>query len=451
VNSDAVKTDAHGNTSDLVFRNNVKFNGNDTVYNNVFYLKPGEKATFNGILEDQDYFVQEIGISNDYYDEIYVNDVKIDGVTAQQQGGVYASSVATPRNRAQVTFSNHCDPRNTNELRITKRLSQGSIADGDTFEFRVMLENADGELAAYYQGKYYIMDDNGDYYRYENNELVNNGQTKYELKAGNYGTIAGIPADFTVVIEDLVAGTDYYVDEIRVHEADADADVLIGNSSWTLESTELVVDEANGIGYDAPEITNAQIYDYATSGNKTGDALGRIAWNKDAQVVFTNKLNALDLKLKKVDDQNKALNGAKFNLTRKKGTAWEAYLSDITPSGENAEVDIRSLRSGLYRLEETVTPEGYNILENKFVYFKVYSDNGTYKASLTNEAGEPATYELAGVSENNGVIMLNVKNMPGSELPQTGGTGTTAIYAAGVGLVCIAALGLVSKKLRNDL
>ena len=451
VNSDATKTDAHGNTTDLSFSNNVKFNGSDTVYNNVFYLKPGEKATFSGIPENQDYYVQEIGINNNYYDEIYVNDVKIEGVTVEGQNGVYASSAATPRNRAQVTFSNHCDPRNTNELRITKRLAPGSRADGDTFEFRVMLENADGVLDDYYQGKYYIKDDSGNYYRFENNQLVNNGQTKYELKAGNKGTIAGIPADFTVVIEDLVAGTDYYVDEIRVHEADENVDKLIGNSSWTLESRELVDDEANGIGYDAPEITNAQIHDYATDSDKRGSALGRIAWNKDAQVVFTNKLNALDVKLQKVDNQNQPLNGAKFDLTKKNGQVWQAYVSNIEPTGENATVDIRSLRPGVYRLEETVTPKGYNILENKYVYFKVYQENGKYKVSLTNEAGDITNNEFAGISESNGTFLLKVKNTPGEELPQTGGAGTIAIYAMGAGLVVIATLGLASKKMRNNL
>ena len=280
---------------------------------------------------------------------------------------------------------------------------------------------------------------------------MNNGQTKYELKAGNKGTIAGIPADFTVVIEDLVAGTDYYVDEIRVHEADENVDKLIGNSSWTLESRELVDDEANGIGYDAPEITNAQIHDYATDSDKRGSALGRIAWNKDAQVVFTNKLNALDVKLQKVDNQNQPLNGAKFDLTKKSGDAWKAYLSDITPSGDNATFDINSLRPGIYRLEETIAPKGYNILKNKFVYFKVYLEGGKYKAVLTNDAGEPTSYELAGISESNGVFMLNIKNTPGSELPQTGGMGTTALYAMGAGLVCIATLGFASKKLRNNL
>ena len=50
--------------------------------------------------------------------------------------GVYRSTDATPLNRARLTFTNHCDNRNANELLITKRLAAGSEAlyNGDTFE-----------------------------------------------------------------------------------------------------------------------------------------------------------------------------------------------------------------------------------------------------------------------------------------------------------------------------
>lgn len=448
VDSDATKTDTQGNTTDLVFNDNIKFSGNNTTYNKVFYLKPGEKATFTGIVEDQDYYVQEIGINHDYYDEIYVNNVKIDGQNAQQQNGVYRSTDATPRNRAQVTFTNHCDNRNVNELLITKRLAEGTPDVNDTFEFRVLLENGDGELTAYYQGKYYIRDDNNTYYRYENGKLVSNGETPYAYKAGNYGTIDEIPANYTVVIKDLVAGTDFYVDEIRTREAGTDQKVLIGESDW-----ELVGGAPTTANHDEAEITSVSVYDYATNGNKTVNALGSIAWNKDAQVTFTNQLPAANINLKKANKNDVGINGSTFNLTRKVGNTWSAVASDIKPEGtgdNEGTISLGQLRSGLYRLEETNAPNGYFITE-KYTYFKVYkNEDGNVIAAIVKEDGTlyPNSENAHMNDAANTVVVINTL---GSELPATGGIGTTVIYAMGAGVVAMAGLGMALNRRRNSL
>ena len=284
------KTDDDGDPVPLTFYNDVEINGVE--YDNVFYLKPGEAAVFSDIVKDQYYFVQEIGIDSDYYDEVYVNEVQIDGETAEAQDGIYKSSESTVRARPRITFKNKCDNRNSNELLITKRLAQGCTDNGDTFEFRVMLENASGKLVPYYQGKYYIRDDDGVYYKYQNGKLMPNGQTPYECTAGNYGTISEIPPDYTVVIKDLVAGTDFYVDEIRVKDA-AGTTKLVGQSGWKQDSR--VVSDC-----DDSDISDAEIYDYATNATLTDQSsLGRIAWNKDAKVVFTNSRRYGQLKIVK--------------------------------------------------------------------------------------------------------------------------------------------------------
>lgn len=204
-----------GTADRVTFYPGVQINGK--TYTNVFYLKPGEAATFAEMVEDTAYYVQELGVGTDYYDEIIVNDVKIDGREATEKDGIYPTSVATVGNRARVTYSNHCSEKNLNELRITKRLAPGSLDDGSTFEFRVLLENADGRLAPYSTGAYYIQNDDGDYFYYAGGKLTSNGKTPVVASvAGNNGTIAGIPAGYTVVIKDLLAGTDFYVEEIRL-------------------------------------------------------------------------------------------------------------------------------------------------------------------------------------------------------------------------------------------
>ena len=437
-----------GTDRSVDFHNGVKFFGHDTVYDNVFYLKPGEAAVFSNMIEDELYYVQELGIDDKYYDQIFVNDVQIVGEQVIEEDGIYKSTEATAKSRARVTFTNHCDVRNTNELRITKRLADPSENNGDTFEFRVMLENANGVLSDYYQGTYYIRDDDGVYYRYEDGRLVSNGQTPYPCAAGNNGTIAHIPPNYTVVIMDLVAGTDFYVDEIRVRPNGSSSDVLLANSDWVLQSTD--VSEC-----DEAEITGASIYDYASEETITGAALGRIAWNEDAQVVFTNKLASVDVKLKKVrEDGTTTISGSVFDLY-KYGNSWTSVRTDIepgkaasgtTPAVSNP-VDLGELGIGRYRLTERKAPDGYIILA-KHIYFQVYRDtkDGVVKARLTDEAGTAldspanmAAIDSPGTGDTP-AYTITVKNTPGAVLPNTGGPGTLPYTLGGIALIIASAL-----------
>lgn len=436
-----------GTNTPVTFHNDVNFFGNETVYNNVFYLKPGEAAVFSDMIEDELYYVQELGINDKYYDQIFVNDVQIVGEQVIEKDGIYKSTEATAKSRARVTFTNHCDEKNTNELRITKRLADKSKDNGDTFEFRVMLENANGELSDYYQGTYYIRDDAGVYYRYDGGRLVSNEETPYPCAAGNNGTIAHIPPNYTVVIKDLVAGTDFYVDEIRVRPNGSSSDVLLAKSDWILQSRDVS-------DYDAAEIKNASIYDYASGTTITGDALGRIAWNKDAQVVFTNKLASVDVQLKKVrEDGTTTISGSVFDLD-KYGNSWTSVKTDIepgkaasgtTPAVSNP-VDLGELGIGGYRLTETKAPDGYVIL-TKHIYFQVYRDtNGSVKARLTNEAGtaldspaDMAAIDGPGTGDTP-AYTITVKNTPGAVLPNTGGPGTLPYTLGGLMLIIASAL-----------
>lgn len=444
------KTDGNGDPVPVAFYNNVVINGK--TYDNVFYLKPTEAAVFSDLVEDEDYYVQEIGIDPTYYDEVYVNDVQIVGEQVIEEDGIYKSTEATPRNRARVTFTNRCDNRNSNELLITKRLAEGSEDNGDTFEFRVMLENAAGVLSAYYQGPYYIRDDEGVYYRYEGGQLVANGQTPYACTAGNYGTIAQIPPDYTVVIKDLVAGTDFYVDEIRVRPNGATSDVLIGDSEWELVSRETTEN-------DPAEITEATIWDYAQSSNITGSALGSIAWNKDAHVTFTNKYKTVDVQLKKVkEDGTTVLSGSVFDLAKYANSTWSNNIqTDITPGAEATAtteavpnpVDLGNLGVGKYKLTETKSPDGY-VIQTKYIYFEVYMDTDkSLKARLIDENGTALTdaqiAELRSTvtftsSSDDTVYTVTVINTPGAQLPNTGGSGTLLYTLSGLVLIFASAL-----------
>ena len=266
------------NTTDPVtFYDNVTIG--DETYDNVFYLKPGEAATFSGYyvngeytdFYDQDeYYVQEIGISTDYYDTVVINDVEVEG--GEEVDGIYVAPVDTLARRARVTYANNCADKNLNELRVTKQLEEGSEDDGSTFEFRVQLENNEsgdpygsGELVPYSVGQYYIK--RGDeYFYYVDGKLTSNGLTPIVASvSGQNGTIAGIPFGYTVVITKLLAGTDFHVEEIRLP------------ADWALKDKEAVAgtfdpSTLTGTGFNGDPI----------------EADGMIALDKDAEVIFTN-------------------------------------------------------------------------------------------------------------------------------------------------------------------
>lgn len=90
--------------------------------------------------------------------------------------------------------------------------------------------------------------------------------------------------------------------------------------------------------------------------------------------------------------------------------------------------EIEGLEKGIYYLKETTTPAGYNTCAEVTV---VIGENG----ALTQN--DSTTTEVA------------IENKAGSLLPETGGMGTTLIYAAGALLVAAAAVIMISKRRRE--
>ena len=110
------------------------------------------------------------------------------------------------------------------------------------------------------------------------------------------------------------------------------------------------------------------------------------------------------------------------------------------------------MAAGDYSVKEVVAPEGYNLLENAIDVTASNSDVKNYTTTITtyknadgkvvNEVTEDAI--STDVSVN--VVPLVVVNRAGTELPSTGGMGTTLFYALGGVLVTGAAILLVVKK-----
>ena len=83
-------------------------------------------------------------------------------------------------------------------------------------------------------------------------------------------------------------------------------------------------------------------------------------------------------------------------------------------------VNVRGLKPGTYYLEETHAPSGYNKL--------------TERKPVTITSGQTAAHEVY------------VENHAGAELPNTGGRGTTLLYAIGAALVIGAAVLLIARR-----
>jgi len=173
----------------------------------------------------------------------------------------------------------------------------------------------------------------------------------------------------------------------------------------------------------------------------TNDNSAWLTYSKQTTEEVTVALSTYEFDLNKVDSANNALAGAKFKLYDAEtagnvikvvatGTAGVYRVADATETGieemetdANGQLTVIGLDAKAYWLEETVAPAGYNKLTARV---KVDMTNG----NLIRE-------------ENKNV---NVVNQSGTELPSTGGMGTTMFYAIGGILVLAAVVLLVTKK-----
>lgn len=165
----------------------------------------------------------------------------------------------------------------------------------------------------------------------------------------------------------------------------------------------------------------------------------------------------------------------------------DAYLDDncIQPvwdeTGENlvgiSAAGLAGYEPGIYRLVETVVPQGFNKADDLFFMTDSLHENGEEGHSfrlfvtelsrddlsnlvnspsvnlLKDEEGEnPADVlgsETISVSEADGGIMeTTVLNVSGTMLPSTGGSGTTMLYVGG-SLLMLLAVGFIVIKVRK--
>lgn len=184
------------------------------------------------------------------------------------------------------------------------------------------------------------------------------------------------------------------------------------------------------------------------------------------------------LEVKKVDEANVSLDGAKFVVSRSNDLT-ESDLKDFNPvpdgKPDGYEKMIRLIDKGNntymvapdgytgavvyefsagaailqgfddqvdYYLYETVAPNGYNQL-NVPVSFKFFASYVSSESPLM-AAGYPKVSIDAGVETSS--MSASIVNKTGAELPSTGGIGTTIFYVLGSVMVLGAVVLLITKK-----
>ena len=130
---------------------------------------------------------------------------------------------------------------------------------------------------------------------------------------------------------------------------------------------------------------------------------------------------------------------------------WTDNKSEATDfiSGTNGKFAIKGLDDGTYYLQETKAPDGYN---TDSTLHKVTINATTSNGQAWDGSTNALTALSLGTVENSGdaatgIVSDMITNSKGSNLPSTGGMGTTLLYVAGGILVaCAAAYVVLNKK-----
>ena len=111
--------------------------------------------------------------------------------------------------------------------------------------------------------------------------------------------------------------------------------------------------------------------------------------------------------------------------------------ASVLTTNENGQIMLRGLDSGIYYLQETKAPAGYNLMETpvKVEIAPTYDKDG----NLTS-----VEYKVDDIKQESNTV--GVRNSSGSTLPVTGGMGTTLFYVFGGIMVLGAVVLLVTKK-----
>lgn len=351
--------------------------------NNIFTLKAGESAVFEGIDSGLQFYAEEVGILSDQFDKVDITDWEVtyhdlNGKLVETSNGkvpeqtetyLAQSEEKTAGNAARVEFKNTCNAKNLNKLKITKQMN--GLSTTDKFSFEVYLTGQNGQFIPY-DGRYEVINKAGKFLR--------------EGNASSQGIISDVAPDETIVIDQLLSGTEFKVNEIKPDD------------SKYKDPIKKVEDGS------------------CDRGTVTGSD-GKIALEKDAHVIITNTLK-VDLTVNKVwSDRGIKHSSIYAGLYKADGTA-SSYVelsennkySDVFRNVSSSDL-VYELRpvTGNENAEFTINNNGYVKVEaDKIIVAKANNTDTKYKVSYKKEVSEDGTKITQTITNTKIVTKLNL-------------------------------------------
>lgn len=336
-----------------------------------FYLKPEQAVMVSGLKMNQQYYIKEVDIDKNRFDQTNINAEKAtdsnesDSVDSTNSTTTATSSKETVYQRPIIVFTNRCSEGNSNELRIYKKMQSGQSSN-DSFSFLIQLEGADGILQNY-EGSYYLIR-NGEYYYYnDDGTLVSNGTDKKACgKLADNGQISDVLVGDTIVITQLLSGTDFKVVELEYNMENNEG--IYASPTYKIKD-----DSALNVSYNE-------------------GASGTILFDTDAKVVITNsyKQNIHIVKEWTGVDKNPGVNiyvglyqnnnpVAEQTVVLNSSNNWSGLFNEVIGSGYSVK-ELRPANPGetgefvINDIEYIGIDEGNSITINDISYTLNYSD-----------------------------------------------------------------------------
>ena len=287
-----------------------------------------------------------------------------------------------------------------------------------------------------------------------------------KVKGADGGYYDGVSADFNTVLEYAItitaaAGTDTYV---ITDMLPAQIEYVTDSMKMTKDGTECELNVDYTVATDENGMGIITLMDDFRASLKDGDEFvisykGKLLANMNIGTAYTNSATLTygteskgddahvysgSISFYKKDNNNVNLADAKFVVQNKDGK-----YAQLTPNGDDydfagwvdtqeaatviitkgaaTEITVRGLAAGTYTLVETQAPTGYIKGADTDVTINKTVDANNSVTGLTLP------------------IAATITNTKGSELPSTGGIGTTIFYIAG-GILVLCALALVIVK-----
>ena len=342
--------------------------------NNIFTLKAGESAVFEGIDSGLWFYAEEVGILSDQFDRVDITDWKVTyhdlneklvetsngKVPEQTETYLARSEEKTAGNAARVEFKNTCNVKNLRKLRITKKMN--GLSTTDKFSFQVYLTGQNGQFIPY-DGKY---------------EVIKDGEILRRGNANSEGIISGVAPDETIVIDQILSGTEFKVNEIGLDDLK--------------------------LKYKDP-IKKVESCD---GGTVTGSD-GKIALEKDAHVIITNTLK-VNLTVNKVwSDTDKKHSSIYAGLYKADGTP----LRHVELNEDNHYSDVfRNVSSSdlVYELRPVTVNENAEFEINNKGYVKVNANDIIVAKANNTDTKYKVSYGEKAVSEDGTMITQTITN-----------------------------------------